>query len=356
MAAHGVFFDQMDDKGNNPMHFAAKNGHDMCCKFLGQRGLYGVSRDILSWDCNGKLLLLIFYLYFYSTTGCNPKTKNNEGNIPKQIAKDEGHKAALKECKKVEKSFGKVGKNNDPWRLELYDFAFERQQILRETFQKFDADGNNCVPKEEFLESLQNMGAPLPEEPDIKKLMAEHDKNRDGNVNYEDFLGGKKYINKLYLMSAFEGKKKKKKKGGKGKKSKKTKILENIYTNSPGERMSDGGPGAMFFERHIHYTDSERFDRESPPEHPLQDDSAWYLDRPNKSYINVTDAIKHGDFETLKDAFNNGRSVEVKDKYYKTPLMIASATGNVEMVKFLLERGYVDFSIIEYTNLQTKTK
>ena len=40
MAAHGVFFDQMDDKGNNPMHLAAHHGHDMCCKFLGQRGIY----------------------------------------------------------------------------------------------------------------------------------------------------------------------------------------------------------------------------------------------------------------------------------------------------------------------------
>ena len=206
-------------------------------------------------------------------------------------------------------------------------------------FQKFDADGNGTVPKDDFLEGLQNMGAPLPEEPDIKKLIAEHDNNRDGNVNYDGFLSGKKYVNKLYLMSAFEGKKKKKKKGGKGKKAKKTKILMPICTNPAGPRMNDGGPEEMFLERHIHYTDSERFDRECPPEHPLQDDSAWYLDRPNKSYINVTEAIKHRDIDTLKDAFSDGRSIDVRDKYYKTPLMVAAGTGSVNMVKFMLDRG-----------------
>ena len=82
-----------------------------------------------------------------------------------------------------------------------------------------------------------------------------------------------------------------------------------------------------------------RFDRECPPDHPLQDDSAWYLDRPGKSYIKFTDAIKHSDMETIKDAFDMGRDVNVKDEYYKTPLMIACAAGNVDMVKFLLERG-----------------
>ena len=198
----------------------------------------------------------------FSFSGCNPKTKNNEGNVPKVIAKEEGNKEALKECKKVEKSFGKSGKNNEPWRLELYDFCFERQQMLTDMFKKFDADNNGTIPKEDFIEGLQNMGAPLPsEERDVKTLVSDHDKNRDGCIDYNDFLGGKKYVNKQYLMSAFDGKKKKKKKGGKGKKGKKCKIAINVSTNKKAmdERMHDGGPSEMFFQRHIHYTDSQRF-------------------------------------------------------------------------------------------------
>lgn len=67
---------------------------------------------------------------------------------------------------------------------------------------------------DDFLEVLQTMSAPLPED-DTKKLLLAHEKNKEGQVDPNEFLGGKKYINKLYLMSSFEGKKKKKK-GGKG--------------------------------------------------------------------------------------------------------------------------------------------
>jgi ankyrin repeat protein len=38
LSGYGANFDQVDDKGNTPMHFAA-DGHGLCCRFLGQRGL-----------------------------------------------------------------------------------------------------------------------------------------------------------------------------------------------------------------------------------------------------------------------------------------------------------------------------
>jgi hypothetical protein len=56
---------------------------------------------------------------------CNPKPKNNEGEVPKNIAKDKDNKDAMKECRKAEKSFGKVGKNNEPWAIQLYDWVNE---------------------------------------------------------------------------------------------------------------------------------------------------------------------------------------------------------------------------------------
>lgn len=67
---------------------------------------------------------------------------------------------------------------------------------------------------DDFLDVLQTMSAPLPED-DTKKLLQAHEKSKEGEIDYSEFLSGKKYINKLYLMSSFEGKKKKKK-GGKG--------------------------------------------------------------------------------------------------------------------------------------------
>jgi len=38
LAAFGANFDQYDEKGNTPIHYAARNGHAMCCKYLSQRG------------------------------------------------------------------------------------------------------------------------------------------------------------------------------------------------------------------------------------------------------------------------------------------------------------------------------
>lgn len=38
LSAYDARFDQVDEHGNTPIHYAAKAGHAMCCKFLGQRG------------------------------------------------------------------------------------------------------------------------------------------------------------------------------------------------------------------------------------------------------------------------------------------------------------------------------
>lgn len=271
-------------------------------------------------------------------TGSNPKAKNADGGVPKNLAKDNGHKAAMKEIKKVEKTFGKTGKNSDPWAIMLYDFCCGNQAKLVDMFHKMDGDGSGALPADDFTECLTNMGAPLPDEGSWKTVLASHDRDRGSVVDYNDFMGAKKWVNKNFLMSAFEGKKKKKK-GGKGKKKGKTKVPMVICTQPDGPRQYDGGPPAIFQPRHIHFTDTARFDRDKPPAHPLQDDSGWYLHSPEKAYMNVNVASKHSDMETLKDAFCKGLHVDMRDKYYKTPLMIAAVNGNIDMVQFLVEKG-----------------
>ena len=65
------------------------------------------------------------------------------------------------------------------------------------------------------MTGLSGIGAPVPGTAEIKKLSALHDKSRDAMIDYNEFISGRKYINKTYLMTAFEAKKKKNKKGGK---------------------------------------------------------------------------------------------------------------------------------------------
>jgi len=70
------------------------------------------------------------------------------------------------------------------------------------------------LTNDDFMEALNSMSAPLPED-DVKKLIMAHEKSKDSGIDFAEFMAGKKYVNKLYLMSSFDGKKKKKK-GGKG--------------------------------------------------------------------------------------------------------------------------------------------
>ena len=57
------------------------------------------------------------------------------------------------------------------------------------------------------------------------------------------------------------------------------------------------------------------------------------------TYMNISDAAKVGDLETLKSSFARGISPDQRDKYYKTPLMSACAHGNIDVAIYLLQIG-----------------
>ncbi|XP_071963707.1 ankyrin repeat and EF-hand domain-containing protein 1-like [Antedon mediterranea] len=302
----------VDVIGNTPIHFAAAGGFANCCKFLSQRG-------------------------------CRANTKNDDGMLPKVLAKNSESKEAMKECRKAEKLSKKIqggGKPpTEPWAIRLYDWSIERQTTLKDRFEDLDKDDEQRITREQFLEVLNDLDAPVDEE-DFKTLYLAHDKNKEGFINYSEFLSGKKYVHKTYLMSAFEKKEKKGKKGKKGKKKKgKTKVPMPICIGPNGERTEFGEPPEHLISRHVPFTDTGRFTRDVPPDHPIQDDSAWYLHTPDKTYINLNEAAKLGDCESLSIAYNKGRPIDTRDKYYKTPLMVACAQGNKTMAQFLLDRG-----------------
>ncbi len=108
---------------------------------------------------------------------------------------------------------------------------------MRLKFVAQDQEQIGKVSKEAFVgiiteEGFQNLVA----SEEVKKLILTHEKAKD-EIDYDLFLTGKKYINKLFLISSFE-KKKKKKKGGKAKKAgKKTKVVMPICVLDDGPRM-----------------------------------------------------------------------------------------------------------------------
>jgi hypothetical protein len=57
-----------------------------------------------------------------------------------------------------------IGKNNEPWAIQLYDWVNERQKKLLERFQAFDTEDSNKIMKESFSDVIQGMDAPVEEE------------------------------------------------------------------------------------------------------------------------------------------------------------------------------------------------
>ncbi|KAH0511242.1 Ankyrin repeat and EF-hand domain-containing protein 1 [Microtus ochrogaster] len=298
--------------GNTPLHYAAMGGFADCCKYIAQRG-------------------------------CDLKWKNLEHKTPRAVAKDGGFKAAGKEIRRAERTAAKLAKpgvkNPNPlWALRLHDWSAEHEAFLREAFSLVDR-GDGVVSKEDFVTTLEERQDFVTSE-QLLSIAQMHEKSRGGGVNLNEFFKGTKYLSKSYVLGSFGPKKKRK---GLGKKPKKGKFVlplpictipENAFP-----RRIDGGPPYYMIETYQNVTDCSRFNRDHPPEHPIQDDSEWYIDDPGKVFANINFITKAGDLASLKKAFEAGIPVDMKDSSYKTPLMTACASGNMDVVKFLLERG-----------------
>ncbi|XP_053469679.1 ankyrin repeat and EF-hand domain-containing protein 1a isoform X2 [Ictalurus furcatus] len=305
----------MTAEGNTALHYAAQGGFADCCRFLAQRG-------------------------------CNPKQKNMEGLLPRQIAKDLDHKASVKELKKAERLNGKLLKSctNESWALTLYDWSHENEAELRKAFE-FTSCGitnSEMVSFENFISVLQDFQAPINDD-HVRKIQLAHDKRRQGLININDFFKGVRYLPRTLVMTSYELNRTKKRvgKSGKGKKKSKLNLPMPICVISPENvyRQDDRGPPHFMIEKYQLFTDTNRFNQDHPPRHPIEDDSAWYKDEPEKTYININYCVKTGDIESLKMAFSRKVPVDVKDRFYKTPLMTACASGNYEVVNFLLNLG-----------------
>jgi hypothetical protein len=60
-----------------------------------------------------------------SVAGCNPKLKNRDGLTARLLAKQNGRKLAVKECRRAESTFGTPKDLVTPvWAVALYDFCY----------------------------------------------------------------------------------------------------------------------------------------------------------------------------------------------------------------------------------------
>uniref|UniRef100_A0A8B9UB17 Ankyrin repeat and EF-hand domain containing 1 n=1 Tax=Anas zonorhyncha TaxID=75864 RepID=A0A8B9UB17_9AVES len=298
--------------GNTPLHYAAEGGFANCCKFIGQRG-------------------------------CDPTWTNLLAKTPRAVAKEGGFKAAVTELRKIENNFKKQSKSeakekNPQWALRLYDWSLEHQAALRKAFEAVD-QGDGTVAKDDFIAVIQKQCAFVDTE-QIQTIAEVHERADPEGINTEEFFKGSKYLQKNYLITSYGPKGKKGKKGKKrrGKRGIAVPMPICIIPKSVCPLREDGFPVYMI-EAVQNTADSYRFNRDHPSAHPVHDDRAWYIDEPRKMYMNINFLVRAGDILSLEKAFEEGVPVDIKDKYYKTPLMTACASGNIDFVQYLLEKG-----------------
>jgi len=59
----------------------------------------------------------------------------------------------------------------------------------------------------------------------------------------------------------------------------------------------------------------------------------------DQQYTALYEAIRHSDINSLESALASGIPIDHRDKYNKTPLMIACSHGRIDVVKLLLSHG-----------------
>ncbi|NXB47734.1 ANKE1 protein, partial [Leucopsar rothschildi] len=290
--------------GNTPLHYAAEGGFTDCCRYIGQRG-------------------------------CDPTWSNLAHLTPREVAKHSGFKAAAKVLHKAEKAFKKPNEIL-AWYLKVYDWSLQHEDAIRKEFEPQE-EGDGMVSRNDFMAVIQKHWGTVDEE-QIEILAKKHEVSAD-RIRLDDFFKGSKYLQKTFLLSSFGPKAKKKKKKPQRKKGKKgLPVPICVIPKSERPLWEDGLPVYMV-EAVPHIPEEQRFKRDHQSTHPMLDDRAWYVEEPRKTLLDINYLVKERDFVSLQKAFDTGVPVDIKDKYYKTPLMVACASGNIVLVEFLLEKG-----------------
>nr|XP_054486106.1 ankyrin repeat and EF-hand domain-containing protein 1 [Agelaius phoeniceus] len=289
--------------GNTPLHYAAEGGFTDCCRYIGQRG-------------------------------CDPTWSNLINLTPRDVAKAGGFKAAATVLRKAEKALKKPDETL-AWYLKVYDWSVQHEDAIRKEFE-IDEEDEGIVSKSDFMAVIRKRWGTVDQE-QIEILAKKHEVSSD-KISLDDFFKGSKYLQKTFLLSSFGPKAKKKKKPPRKKGKKGLPVPVCVIPKSERPLREDGLPACMV-EAVPTLPEEQRFKRALHAAHPVFDDRAWYMEEPSKTLMDINYLVREGDFVSLQRAFDQGVPVDMKDKYYKTPLMVACASGNRVLVEFLLEKG-----------------
>jgi len=70
--------------------------------------------------------------------------------------------------------------------MDCMNIASEAETKMKKRFRHYDADNNGHISKAELMEAMKNYNM---SESDIDDMMNDTDKDRDTNIDYEEFVG-----------------------------------------------------------------------------------------------------------------------------------------------------------------------
>uniref|UniRef100_A0A8C4QS59 Ankyrin repeat and EF-hand domain containing 1b n=1 Tax=Eptatretus burgeri TaxID=7764 RepID=A0A8C4QS59_EPTBU len=290
LAGFGAKVGVMNKNGDTPLHNAARVGVALCCRFLIQRG-------------------------------CNPKKKNHIGALPRALAKAAGYRDAMKEIRKGELSWGKTPRHGapNPEAIQLFDWVLAHADELRDALEL----------------ALDVLAGALVDEADVQCILQIHSK--EGCICLQEFLNGTQYMTKAYMPHLDTGRQRQKRQGGKKKKKKgKTPLPICMASDALTPHAYYGRLPAHFIECGPHPL---HFSIIASCENSLQDDSAWHVEPPQPMFLEMSTVMRAGLVEALLLSFTRGVPVDVMDRYFKTPLMVACSLGNNELTQMLIHLG-----------------
>uniref|UniRef100_A0A8C5EJN3 Ankyrin repeat and EF-hand domain containing 1a n=1 Tax=Gouania willdenowi TaxID=441366 RepID=A0A8C5EJN3_GOUWI len=212
-------------------------------------------------------------LHYAAASGCNPKLKNQDDCLPKQTAKACKQNAAAKELQKVEKQLAKY--KCSPRMLRFYDWSQENQNELEQAC----GEELERVPKKELISVIEGLGAPIDTD-QLNEIVSANDEFNMELINLNDLIKAENYIEKAFLHSSFVAKEKK----GKGGK-KATPKPDSTQPSEPMPQRPNGDLLLKIIGKVTNHTDTRRFDSHHPPAHHLADDSAWYIKKPQRTFL-----------------------------------------------------------------------
>lgn len=256
--------------------------------------------------------------------------RNLQGLLPSQIAKLNRNTAALKQLQQADKALP-PGELPSFREARLHDWSFEHKAVLRQAFQSAMGSDSpvKTVSKETFVSVLQAHHAPIDD--DTLKSVVDVLGRITDQINIEDFFMGSKYLPKNYELSSYKS--------------------ATCRSNTDKKNAKNYGRTLPIY--NVPRDVSQKTDdiplptRKRPDTRPIRwdylqaersNDPASYFDEPKEVYININECVSTDDRKSLNLAFSQCVPVEVRDRYYKTPLMTACSRGNYQMARFLISK------------------